>query len=95
MFLRSISVISVVHSFVLLCYYLLLIDYTTIYFSILTVLVSVTKYHELGGLKPLKFIISQLRRAEVQNRDVDWALLPLNNRILPYLFQLLGIHGNP
>lgn len=36
-----------------------------------------TKYHKLGGLNQQKFILSQWRRPEVQNKSVSRDVLPL------------------
>lgn len=49
--------------------------------------VVLTNYHTRGGFKQQKFILSQLWRLEVWNRDVSTAVLPLQTlgKIHPHL----------
>ena len=49
-----------------------------------------TKYNKLGSLKQLKYILSQFWRTEVQNKGVDWAVLPLKD-LEEYLFLSLPV----
>ena len=56
------------------------------------------KVHKLGALTQQKFILSQLRRPEVQNQGVGRAMLSLQSlsgRMLPCLLQLLTVADNP
>lgn len=49
---------------------------------------ALTKQHMLGGLKQLKFTLSELWRPEARNEGVGWATLPAippGSRLLPLL----------
>lgn len=55
------------------------------------------RYHQPGGLKQHKFILSQFWNLEVRNQGAGGTRLPLKSleRMLPCLFQFLVVASDP